>query len=70
MVKSLVMGDSGKKMVTVIGGGFAGLAAAAELSSHNGIQVTLVEAANYLGTLLTYHCYYSNLQRFRDCQKT
>ena len=38
----------------MIGGGFAGLAAAAELSSHKTIQVTLVEAADYLGILFVF----------------
>lgn len=34
----------------VIGGGFSGLSSAAELSSNRKIKVTLVEAADYLGT--------------------
>ena len=44
-----IMEDSCKKRVIVIGGGFAGLSAAAELSSHAEVQVILVEAADYLG---------------------
>ena len=43
------MGDLSTKKVIVVGGGFAGLTAATELSLHDGISVTLVEAADYLG---------------------
>ena len=44
----------------MIGGGFAGLAAAAELSLHKTVQVTLVEAADYLGSIVYvyYSCFY------------
>ena len=43
------MGDSFKKRIIVVGGGFAGLSAASELSLHDSIDVTIVEAADYLG---------------------
>ena len=54
------MEASCKQSVIVIGGGFAGLAAAAELSLHKTIQVTLVEAADYLGSIICiyYCCFY------------
>jgi len=56
------MEASCKQSVIVIGGGFAGLAAAAELSLHKTVQVTLVEAADYLGGRV------KQVRPFKGCQ--
>lgn len=44
------MNGQPRKRVIVIGGGFAGLSTAAELSSLENVDVTLVEASDYLGS--------------------